>query len=198
MTLSEPDKLRRVLIRSISLPEVLKLYLTFLLCCSASGQSGADRFSAIAHLLPIRVFLERVPTIIAAEAFKGCSSMISITLPDTLTTIGKEAFRNCSSLTSIMLPDSLTTIEDQAFLGCFSLASITLPDSLTSMGSPDSTHTKSSPGAPALPARDSLFPCPGASSLGRRIIYFFLCRVIELRVSHSRRSRRGACSFACP
>ena len=70
-------------------------------------------------------------TTIGDKAFYYCSSLTSITLPNSLTTIGKNAFFRCSSLTSITLPDSLTTIGDGAFDGCSSLTSITLPNSLT-------------------------------------------------------------------
>ena len=39
-------------------------------------------------------------------AFAGCSSLTSITLPDTLKTISAGDFRRCTSLTSITLPDT--------------------------------------------------------------------------------------------
>ena len=49
--------------------------------------------------------------------------------------IGSSAFSSCSSLTSITIPDSVTSIGDSAFYGCSSLTSITIPDSVTSIGS---------------------------------------------------------------
>ena len=48
----------------------------------------------------------------------------------TVTRIGNYAFRNCSGLTSIVLPDSLKTIGDYAFCNCSGLSGIDLPDSL--------------------------------------------------------------------
>ena len=49
-------------------------------------------------------------------------------------TIGNSAFSECSSLTSITIPDSVTSIGDSTFIECYSLTSITIPDSVTSIG----------------------------------------------------------------
>ena len=67
-------------------------------------------------------------------AFYYCSSLTSITIPDSVTSIGNYAFYCCSSLASITIPDSVTSIGDYAFSACSSLTSITIPDSVTTIG----------------------------------------------------------------
>ena len=73
-------------------------------------------------------------TSIGDGAFRGCSGLTSITIPNGVTSIGFEAFRGCSGLTSITLPDSVTSIGNAAFQGCTELTSIIIPDSVTSIG----------------------------------------------------------------
>ncbi|MCD8041193.1 MAG: leucine-rich repeat protein, partial [Clostridia bacterium] len=53
-----------------------------------------------------------------------CTSLTSITIPESVTSIGDCAFENCTSLESIIIPDSVTSIGDCAFYGCISLKSV--------------------------------------------------------------------------
>ena len=73
-------------------------------------------------------------TSIGNNAFSGCSSLSSITIPNSVTSIGSEAFSSCSSLSSITIPDGVTSISDYAFGFCDSLSSITIPSGVTSIG----------------------------------------------------------------
>ena len=69
------------------------------------------------------------------DAFRGCSNLTSITIPNSVTSIGYSAFNSCSNLTSITIPNSVTSIGRYAFYSCSNLTSITIPNSVTSIGS---------------------------------------------------------------
>ena len=73
-------------------------------------------------------------TSIGNRAFYDCSSLTSITIPNSVTSIGEYAFYDCYSLTSITIPNSVTSIGESAFYDCSSLTSITIPNSVTSIG----------------------------------------------------------------
>ncbi len=48
--------------------------------------------------------------------------------------IGNYAFRGCSGLTSVAIPNSVTSISDDAFSDCSGLTEVTIPNSVTSIG----------------------------------------------------------------
>ena len=96
-----------------------------------------------------------VTSIACDDAFKACTQLKSVALPDTLTGIGKSAFATCTGLTEITIPDGVTSIGEQAFnntrltsvsipsgvttlsastfANCISLASVELPNTLTTI-----------------------------------------------------------------
>lgn len=71
---------------------------------------------------------------IGEGAFKECSRLWRITIPDSVTSIGREAFNQCITLESIAIPDGVTNISYRAFWRCFSLSAVLLPDNVTVIG----------------------------------------------------------------
>ena len=71
---------------------------------------------------------------IGNQAFKNCTSITSVTIPNTVTSIGSNAFDGCTNLESVTLPSSLQIIGSSAFKGCTSLEEIEIPSSVNSIG----------------------------------------------------------------
>lgn len=72
-------------------------------------------------------------TSIGETAFRGCSGLTSVTIPNSVTSIGNEAFLGCSGLTSVTIPESVTYIGQSAFEYCSGLTSVIIPESVTSI-----------------------------------------------------------------
>ncbi len=75
-------------------------------------------------------------TTIEQQAFSGCTSLREVTFvsPSTTQVIGPMAFRGCTSLTSITLPPTLKELGAEAFGGCTALKTIafeSVPDFLS-------------------------------------------------------------------
>ena len=57
-------------------------------------------------------------TSIGNYAFRDCSGLTSVEIPNSVTSIGQSAFNGCTGLTSIEIPNSVTSIGSSAFSGC--------------------------------------------------------------------------------
>ena len=72
---------------------------------------------------------------IKGSAFNSCSSLMAITIPANVETIVGSAFYNCTGLeTCTILSNQLTRIDDGSFQSCSKLTAIDIPDGVTSIG----------------------------------------------------------------
>ena len=103
---------------------------------TCSVTSGTEKYSGNIEIPSEVKYNNRTLSVIhiGGSAFSGCSSLTSVTIPDSVTEIGGRAFSSCSSLTSVTIPNSVTEIGELAFSGCSSLISVTIPDSVTEIG----------------------------------------------------------------
>ena len=79
-------------------------------------------------------------TTIGNNAFDECSSLTSITIPNSVTSIGDWSFYGCTGITSIAIPNSVTSIGNRAFDECTSLESITVDENNTMYDSRDNCN----------------------------------------------------------
>ena len=57
-------------------------------------------------------------------AFRQCTHISSVIIPNSVTSIGEMAFAHCYALNSVIIPDSVTTIADMAFTSCTNLSDV--------------------------------------------------------------------------
>ncbi len=121
----------------ITIPESVKeLFDTFENCISLTHITIPKKVDDIGYAfegctsLKEVIFLGNELESIGLSAFKNCTSLESIVIPDGVENIVEKAFSGCTSLKSITLPESLEEIEATAFEDCTSLKEITLPDGI--------------------------------------------------------------------
>ena len=112
---------------AIIIPETVKTVITYRVV-----GIGDAAFLGCTSLTSITI--PNSVTNIGISAFYGCSSLLSISIPNNVTNIDNNAFRGCTSLTSITIPNSVMSIGDYAFYGCTGLTSITIPNRVTYIG----------------------------------------------------------------
>ena len=71
---------------------------------------------------------------IGERAFRNCTGLTSVTIPNSVTNIDYFAFYNCTSLTSIDIPESVIYIGESAFSSCSSLTSVTIGSGVENIG----------------------------------------------------------------
>ena len=93
---------------------------------------GAYAFRSCSSLT--NVTIPNSVTSIEAWAFCDCSSLTSIEIPNSTTNIGMGAFYGCRNLTNVMIPNNVTSIENYTFYQCWNLTNVTIPNNVTRIG----------------------------------------------------------------
>ncbi|WP_343017735.1 leucine-rich repeat domain-containing protein, partial [Catenibacterium mitsuokai] len=86
-----------------------------------------------------KVVVEDGITSISRYAFYGCTGVISVNIPKSVSFIGDNAFYGCTSLKSVNMEENTnksfkTEIDSAAFMNCTSLKSISFPSNVTKLG----------------------------------------------------------------
>ena len=88
-------------------------------------------------VIPEEVIIENKTykvTSIGNNAFRECTELTSVTIPNSVTKIGNHAFDLCYALNSITIGNSVASFGDYVFQKCSGLTSITIPNSMMSIG----------------------------------------------------------------
>ncbi|MDE6278827.1 MAG: leucine-rich repeat protein, partial [Paramuribaculum sp.] len=103
---------------------------------STATVTGCDKAITKAEIKSSVAFNGKDYTVITigGEAFRVCTDLIEMTIPNSVTSIGRYAFAECTSLTEVTIPNSVTSIGEDAFAACTSLTEVTIPNSVTSIG----------------------------------------------------------------
>lgn len=80
--------------------------------------------SASGRLMIPRYIEDKLVIEISEEAFKDCTGIVEIELPDTIRHIAPETFAGCSGMRKIDLPESVRFVEQNAFNNCASLETV--------------------------------------------------------------------------
>ena len=111
--------------------KIFSAFFILFLCLAAVGavNASADTYGNLTYKVSGN-------TITITRYYKSTADVVIPSEIDgkVVTSIGDSAFRNCTSLASIIIPDSVTSIGNYAFSDCSNLTSVTIPDSVTSIG----------------------------------------------------------------
>ncbi len=124
-------------------------------------------------------------TLMADSLFAGCSTLKTVTLPESLMGISEYAFSFCTEIKSVSIPASVSTIHTSAFAFCTGLSSVSLPDSL------ETISEGAFMGCEAL----SEIALPNALSSIKDYAFYYCSAIKEIEIPQSVKGI-GTCAFA--
>jgi hypothetical protein len=71
---------------------------------------------------------------IGKKAFYGCTTLSSVLLPSTVKQFGDAAFRDCTQLKYVKIQEGVEQIPDVTFFGCTSLSRVLIPSTIKAIG----------------------------------------------------------------
>ncbi|WP_147613388.1 leucine-rich repeat domain-containing protein [Treponema pectinovorum] len=113
-----------------------------LLLCAAGGITSANILSSVTEIGEAafkdctslkEVDIPNSVTVIQNLAFYGCSALESVTIPAAVNSLQQSVFKDCTSLKEVAIPNSVVSIENLAFSGCSALESVTIPAAVDSL-----------------------------------------------------------------
>lgn len=97
-----------------------------------SPSSSSEKYSGDI-IIPSSVTYEGTTynvTYIKSYAFRNCTGLISINIPNSITGVGGNVFYGCTGLVTISIPGSIETIPEDAFAYCTNLVSVNIGDGI--------------------------------------------------------------------
>ena len=104
----------------------------FIYTLNENNEAEIVDFFGEAYYLKIPKTFGKYPVVsIGDDAFTMSGTLISVTIPDSITRIGDYAFSRCTELKEVIIPDSVQEIGEHAFTSCIALESIKIPEGIT-------------------------------------------------------------------
>ena len=97
-------------------------------------KNGDDIYETVINTVTGTLRLEDGIKVIDERAFQGCTSLISVSIPDSVIYIGARAFYKCEALESVVLGSGITNISDYTFYKCTALKTVSTSNKLENVG----------------------------------------------------------------